>query len=630
LRINAFLLLLLAITSMVSAKATAVNGIVHSSYPTNTDYERVSGTNSSKVVLSALVLGPEESVTLASIDSSGGFIYLVTTISSNSPGFKIVKIRISNFSRVSELDLDSVVWPQLPPQFQPQQYDSSIPVNAFWIDAGRDYGYLTGNIQLPLIIRVRLSNLTYAGMLDLNSDDGVFGSQAIIDSAHKFAYFLMDRGPPYFDGNPPTRIVKVNLSNFTRAGALDMYQDYGFNISNALFDPTTGLAYFGAAQNGFDNIIRVRLSDLTIQGNLSLPNQFANELGQEAIDSERGFAYFKGSAGLVKIRLSDFREVATYADNYGTVCSTSVTFDLMGTDSDYLYGACSNEIDRISLQDFAFAGALKLGGEQANATIISTDGQTISGVGFEGWRGVEGPAVIDTQRGYMYISGNYPCFTCDNRVIMLIRIPLSTITGYRENVVIQNQVFRLNMVTDYRHQIQPGEWFSINLTFPVRRTDQVDAELSGNSVIMIFNAPFADPNRCAFSEPSLSEQKAATTSTCQIPPSSNVPANYTERITFSMQGPATPTTLIFNASVVIRSNDEGLSRIYAAYEIVKINVGTGSLYLSDILTLATGVAIGLAVAYIIVQFRRRRAGQITNRRNSANTYRRLTTFVLRE
>src|SRR5437016_2160004 len=120
------------------------------------------------------------------------------------------------------------------------------------IDSANGYAYFgTGQ---GTVVKVRLSDFTYAGSLTLNSGSL---SEAVIDSANGFAYF----GTGAFPGV----IVKVRLSDFTRVGALTLNTQEGY-LKSAVLDSVNGYAYFGtytspAASPGV--VVKVRLSDFT-------------------------------------------------------------------------------------------------------------------------------------------------------------------------------------------------------------------------------------------------------------------------------------------------------------------------------------------------------------------------------
>lgn len=80
---------------------------------------------------------------------------------------------------------------------------------------------------------------------------------AIIDSQNGFAYFGTNTAP--------CRIIKVRLSDFTRVGSIQIPTDTGCGVLQpATINSTHGYAYFFISNNTSGNIVRLRLSDFTI------------------------------------------------------------------------------------------------------------------------------------------------------------------------------------------------------------------------------------------------------------------------------------------------------------------------------------------------------------------------------
>ena len=198
------------------------------------------------------------------------------------------------------------------------------------------------------------------GALTLNAGENRLSS-AVIDSAAGFAYF----GTSNLTGVNPALIVKIRLSDFTRFGAMKL--DTGENIvSSAVIDPAGGYAYFGTTDSqGSSNpaiIVRIRLSDFTRAGSLTL-GDFESYSRSALIDTASGFAYFGTNYGyLVKIRLSDFSRVGAlylseaYPD--AAVIDTAAGFAYFN-----MYSGTNNGLSavKVSLSSFTIVDTISLG-----------------------------------------------------------------------------------------------------------------------------------------------------------------------------------------------------------------------------------------------------------------------------
>src|SRR2546428_293724 len=96
---------------------------------------------------------------------------------------------------------------------------------------------------------------THVSYLTLGND-GNLVAPAVIDSAADFAYF----GTSSFGSTNPAVIVKVHLSDFTRADSLTL--NTGDSAGPSVIDSAGGFAYFGT--------VRVRLSNFTRVDSLTL------------------------------------------------------------------------------------------------------------------------------------------------------------------------------------------------------------------------------------------------------------------------------------------------------------------------------------------------------------------------
>ncbi|MGA8856120.1 MAG: hypothetical protein WB643_03025, partial [Candidatus Bathyarchaeia archaeon] len=220
----------------------------------------------------------ENEIESAVIDSINGFAYFGT-----SDGL-IVKVRLSDFSRVSSVD------------------SGAYYLRSAVIDAANGYAYFAAGVAPSVIVKVRLSDFTIGGSLTLDSDEDYVRS-AVIDGANGFAYFGT--------GTAPGKVIKIRLSNFTRADAMvmDSGEDY---LSPAVLDLVYGFAYF-ATQTSPSIIVKIRLSNFTKVNQLSL-NPPEADVHSAVLDSVRGYAYFstfQSPSTIVKVSLTDFTRVGS-------------------------------------------------------------------------------------------------------------------------------------------------------------------------------------------------------------------------------------------------------------------------------------------------------------------------------
>ena len=196
---------------------------------------------------------------------------------------------------------------------------------------GGTFAYFSTYTSPSFVIKVKLSNMSRAGTLKLQQGEEWLAS-AVIDPAGGFVYF--GTGAPSFGtGSATGAITKIRLSDFTKVGTLVLNPGEG-NLCSAVIDTANGFAYFGAGTNEQGPapgiIIKVRLSDFTRVAALTLnPDESGPCTG--AIDSANGFAYFGTQTfpgTVVKIRLSDFTRVGAITLNLGEDFLTSTIIDV--------------------------------------------------------------------------------------------------------------------------------------------------------------------------------------------------------------------------------------------------------------------------------------------------------------
>jgi KaiC/GvpD/RAD55 family RecA-like ATPase len=280
----------------------------------------------------------------AVIDPSAGFAYFGTD---TKPGI-VVKVRLSDFSRVGALTLDP----------------GENGLRSAVIDVAGGFAYFGTYTTPGKVVKIRLANLTRVGALTLNAGEGYLTS-AVIDASNGFAYFGTDTQPGI--------VVKVRLSDFSRVGALALRGDEN-NLRSAIIDTTGGMAYFGT-EPGI--IVKVRLSDLSRVGPLAL-NPGEGELVSAFIDTTGGYAYFGTDTApgvIVKVRLSDFTRVQalTVQSGEGGLVSAAIDtargFAYFGTDVEP-----SGAFVTVRLSDFTFTGStyFRAGEELLRSTVIDS------------------------------------------------------------------------------------------------------------------------------------------------------------------------------------------------------------------------------------------------------------------
>jgi len=313
------------------------------------------------------------------IDSTAGFAYY------GSATGTIVKVRLSDFARVGSLVVN----------LKENQLASAViaPVGGFAY-FGTDCFNLC---SLPgTIVKVRLSDFTINATLTLNADENGL-SAAVIDSANGFGYF----------GTYTGILVKIRLSDFTRVGALDL-RPSSLGISTSVIDPIGGFVYLGSetetnpGSNQYaGSIVKIRLSDFTEVGSIVPDVAYENHMTTSVIDPAAGYAYFgtdcigyycyASSYPIVKVRLSDFKIVATLdlgpSIPYGGNHATSSVIDPTAGYAYFSLYTTPSSITKVRLSDFTVYDNLNL--TQADQNMLTS--------------------VIDPAAGFAYFgTGTYP------------------------------------------------------------------------------------------------------------------------------------------------------------------------------------------------------------------------------
>jgi hypothetical protein len=253
------------------------------------------------------------------------------------------------------------------------------------IDTANGYAYFGTNTAPGIVVKVRLSDFTRAGALTLSEGENWLHS-AVIDTVNGFAYFGTDTSPG--------RIVKIKLTDFTRVGALSPGESY---FRSAVIDTANGSAYFGTFTSPWTGeIVKVRLSDFSRVGVLPIDECVTSAV----IDTVSGFAYFGGIYQVMKVRLSNFTRVGAIS-----VYSNHLTSAVIDTANGFAYFGTFGTDDspgrivKIRLSDFTYNGTVTLNTGESRLR----------------------SAVIDTANGYAY-------FGTDTTPGIVVRIRLSDFT----------------------------------------------------------------------------------------------------------------------------------------------------------------------------------------------------------
>ncbi len=203
------------------------------------------------------------------------------------------------------------------------------------LDGAAGFAYFGTDSYPPVVVKVRLSDLTQVATLPMGPEVGAFRCAVLHDG---YAYF----------GTAYGSVERIRLSDFSRAGPPTALP--AFELDSAVVDASAGFAYFGSDRG---TVARVRLSDFSPAGVLRV--EADSRLDAAMIDSDSGFAYFCSSEkrSVTKIRLSDFRVAG--ATHLGSLSSAA-----LDPTSGFAYFGTGAGITRLRVSDLAAAGSLPL------------------------------------------------------------------------------------------------------------------------------------------------------------------------------------------------------------------------------------------------------------------------------
>jgi adenosine/AMP kinase len=259
------------------------------------------------------------------------------------------------------------------------------------IDTANGFAYF-GTYTLPgIVVKVNLSTFTRVGALSLNTGEDLLSSAAI-DTANGFAYFGT--------GTLPGKVVKIRLSNFTRVGALTLNAGEDF-LTSAVIDPGNGFAYFGTANLAPGTVVKVALNGtLTPTRNSAITlNAGEDWLNSAVIDTANGFAYF-GATDITNI--TNTGHIAKVALSPTFTRTAGLTLNL-GENS-----LGSAVID--TSNGFAYFGTANDAGNSIPANIVKVQLSSMTRIGalqpFDIAVNQVSAGVIDAARGFAYFASN--------------------------------------------------------------------------------------------------------------------------------------------------------------------------------------------------------------------------------
>jgi hypothetical protein len=163
----------------------------------------------------------------AAIDPAGGYAYFGSV-------FSVQRLRLSDFSWAGTLPLGPADW--------------SVRIVTAALDPAAGFGYFgtKGTYVTPaMIAKIRLSDFTLAGSLAFDPAERM-APVFVIDPTAGFLYagLLSRRTDPY--ATVPASVARIRLSDFSRAGNQTLLAS-DYDLWSGVFDPKTGLAYFGTS-----------------------------------------------------------------------------------------------------------------------------------------------------------------------------------------------------------------------------------------------------------------------------------------------------------------------------------------------------------------------------------------------
>ena len=202
------------------------------------------------------------------------------------------------------------------------------------------------------VVKFNLNTHQIDGRLMLpESENGL--SAAVIDTVNGYAYFGADAGNGY------SRIVKVDLQSFSRAGAITLppyeynpgYEGAGVYLESAVFDAASGYGYFGASTWPWSGMER-----------RGMILKIAPSPSYSVVRGMDSGIYFGSYGGKEWNRLP-----GATADSPAAVrCSGGLHIAVRGTNNGIYYGY-------FDFSTKTFSGWLQVPGKTSSAPALSTD-----------------------------------------------------------------------------------------------------------------------------------------------------------------------------------------------------------------------------------------------------------------
>ena len=228
-----------------------------------------------------IVLEPNENkLRSAVIDTANGYAYFGT---STQPG-RVVKIDLNTFTRVGAITLNAG-----------EDYLESAAIDP--TDGLGGVLYFSTYTSPIEVVKIDLNTFTRLGAVTLDTGENLSGAM-LVDPGSGYAYV----------GTSDNVIVRVDLSPFARVDALTLpVNEFGQN--SGFIDAANGYAYFGTA--GVGRVVKVDLSTFTRVGSITTGD---GPLYTANFDPGTGYAYFGTNTSpgrVVAIDLDSFTEVGS-------------------------------------------------------------------------------------------------------------------------------------------------------------------------------------------------------------------------------------------------------------------------------------------------------------------------------
>ena len=218
---------------------------------------------------------------------------------------QIVKIDLGSLTHESTLDL--------PNEAEKREGFTLVEHDGFLYTAGN--GWSSGLVSHH-IMKVRLSDFTYIGELVLDSGETYIRSM-VVDESSGMLYAVT--------GNTPSQVIKIDLDDFSRVGALTLGALEG-NVEHGCFiDPVNDDLVCGFRTSPA-YVVRVDLATFTRKDALTLSE---DSIVCSSFDSATRMAYFginSAPAKVIKVNMQTFTEAGVTAafsidENYTPGCA---------------------------------------------------------------------------------------------------------------------------------------------------------------------------------------------------------------------------------------------------------------------------------------------------------------------